>query len=154
MNMQHFLFRRFLWALLACALLCCQTGPACFAADTGLENTDSVSWLSYETALSRAKAENKKIFLYFYTDRCPYCKVMNTKTLKDDRVIELLNNQFLCAKVNLDKSPSLGAIYPVSGVPTSWFLESSGKKIGGRPGYSPPEMFLDMLKLIVDEKYK
>ena len=79
---------------------------------------------------------------------------MDAKTFTDRQVIDLLNDQFLCVKVNLDESPSLGAIYPVTGVPTSWFLESSGKKIGGRPGYVPPEMFIDMLKLIIDEKYK
>lgn len=167
--MKNIIFHRFLLTLLACVLLCVYSGSSCLAEDrtdsdrtqstvdskpAGVESDKTISWLSYEDALDRAKTENKKILIYFYTNRCPYCKVMETKTLSDQRVIDLLNDKFCCAKVNLDSKPAMRVMYPVSGVPTSWFLESSGKKIGGRPGFVPPEMFVETLQVVIDEKYK
>ena len=154
--MHHSIFYRCLCTLLTCVLLCCYNGAVCVAADQkgSTAGSETIEWLSYENGLARAKAQNKKTFIYFYTGRCPYCTMMEKKTLTDKSVIALLKEKFVCVRVNLNTSPSLGALYPVSGVPTAWFLESNGNKIGGRPGFIPAENFLEMLNFIVDEKYK
>ncbi len=154
--MQYSIFYRCLCTLLTCVLLFCISGADSAAAEQkeSTAGLKTIEWLSYENGLARAKAQNKKTFIYFYTGRCPYCTMMEKKTLSDESVIALLKEKFACVRVNLNESPSLGAIYPVSGVPTAWFLESNGNKIGGRPGFIPAKNFLEMLNFIIDEKYK
>lgn len=154
-------FSRCLCAALTCLFLCWPIGSVCLAADhnDGAKSVDpadakAIQWLSYEAGLARAKAEHKKAFIYFYTNRCHYCNIMEKTTLADNRIVDLLSDQFVSIKINLEETPALASVYFVSGVPSSWFLESSGEKIGGRPGYLAPEMFAELLNLVIDEKYK
>ena len=160
--MLKFMFRHGFWTGLACVCVCCCLGSFSIAAEPGssdqgltvAKNTSGIDWLPYETGLARSKAENKKVFLHFYTDRCHYCKVMANNTFVDKKVISSLNEKFISIKVDLAKNPSFSKLYPVRGVPTSWFLESTGEKIGLKPGYLPPDMFLKMLDFILSEEYK
>lgn len=166
--MRHPIFRCSLWAALVCALLCSynnlsfateqgksdQTQSATTMASPVIEKAQGIVWHPYEDGFSLAKAENKKTFLYFYTARCHYCRLMDTKTFTSDQVIALLNNHFIPVRVNLDEKQALRSQYQVRGVPTSWFLESSGARIGAKPGYLKPEQFAEMLQFVIDEKYK
>lgn len=167
--MQSFIIHGFLWTVLASVLLCCGNGNLSFAADaaesgraqfvadkgsSGITNKQNISWYSYENGLARAKAENKKIFLHFYTNWCHYCKVMVANTFVNKDVINLLNEKFISIRVNRDEKPSLKTKYPGLGVPSSWFLDSNGDKIGVKPGYLPPEQFIPILQFVASEEYK
>lgn len=158
-----------LWTMLTGVVLCCYSASFSLAADQsepgkitpvadmetrGLENKKEIVWYPYEEGLALAKAENKKTILFFYTDNCHYCKVMQTKTFAHDQVIDLLNSKFISVKVDADKKADVNSQYHIIGVPTSWFLESTGEQIGSQPGYIPPEEFTKMLEFILSERYK
>jgi thioredoxin-related protein len=89
----------------------------------------------YNSALKTAKKENKPLLLYFFSKSCYYCTLMDNKTLADKGVAATLNKDFVFLRVDVDKSEDLGRLYHVSGTPSSWFLESSGKRVGQIPGY-------------------
>lgn len=157
------------WVALMSVLLCfCNGTLSCAAdqtesdkkqpvADMKLSDTadkKTIAWRSYEDGFALAQAENKKTFLYFYTGNCHYCRIMDKETFTNDQVIAMLNNNFIPVRVDLGDKQALRAQYQVRGVPTSWFLESSGTRIGAKPGYFPPDQFMEMLQFVIDEKYK
>ena len=96
----------------------------------------------------------KKIFLYFYADWCHYCKMMQQATLSNKDVIHTLNSNFICIRVNSEQQAALASQYQVVGVPVSWFLESSGSRIGAQPGLLLPDQMKEVLQFVLSEKYK
>ena len=125
--------------------------PACRAADSA---EGGIKWASYEQGLAQAKQEQKKVYLYFYTDWCGYCKKMVADTFLNKKVIALLNKEFIPIQINSDKARDVAAKYKIRPVPASVFLEADGQTIGSRPGYLQPDVFLRMLEFVKAEGYK
>ncbi len=108
---------------------------------------------NYYTALDMAKKENKPVLLYFYSDSCYYCGVMDKKTLADKEVATMLKKDFVFMRVDADKPDELTRLYRIAGTPSSWFLESSGKRLGEVPGYIPPSDYKRVLEYIKGKHY-
>lgn len=124
--------------------------PATSAAGTA----DRVGWVSYEEGLSIGKQQGKKVFLHFFSNWCTYCKKMQQETLGDPPVLDYLDKHFAAVKINTDQYPGLAAKYRVQGLPTTWFLTSSGEPISHLPGYVAPEVFLPLLEFVASDSYK
>ena len=113
-----------------------------------------VHWVPYEKGMTMAKTLHKKVYLLFFTDNCRFCKMMDSGTLTDRKVIEALNKNFVPIRVNSNRQTRLASSYMVRGLPTAWFLEEDGSKIGCRVGYVPPKTFLNLLDFVASEGYK
>ena len=59
-----------------------------------------INWMTIEEAEAAVKKEPKKIFIDVYTDWCGYCKKMDATTFKDEAIIEYLNKEFYCVKLD------------------------------------------------------
>ena len=114
----------------------------------------SVKWYAYDEGLSLGEKKGKKIFMYFWADWCKICELMEKETLTKPKIIQYLNENFISIKVNSDAEKVLATSYLVRGLPTMWFLEKSGEKIGYHPGYVASDMFLPYLRYIRSDKYK
>ncbi len=127
------------------------------AADSPVPADDSgaaIQWVAYDDAVDAARQQDKKVYLYFHADRCSYCQVMDSKTLASEQVIARLNDDFIPVRIKMEDQPKVAEQFNVRGVPSSWFLEKSGQRIGSKPGYLPPDQFLELLDFVTDEKYK
>ncbi len=62
-------------------------------------------------ALDKAKAENKPIFLSIGYSTCHWCHVMEKECFEDPEVAQLLNDAFVCIKVDREERPDLDAEY-------------------------------------------
>lgn len=113
-----------------------------------------IQWFDYSTAVDKAAEQDKKVYLYFYADWCTYCKKMNSETFTSETVITALNRDFIPVRIKQEDDQELTKKYDVQGFPSSWFLEKTGERIGAKPGYLPPEQFLELLDFVVNEKYK
>ena len=135
----------------AVLLICAAVFPARAADLTG-----AIDWTEYESALSKAKEQDKKSFLYFYTDWCSYCKKVENVLFKDADVVEYLNENFVSTAVNVkgDESKSIAKDYGVSGFPTFWFLEEDSSRLNYLPGYIEKDKFLQILKYISTDSYE
>lgn len=132
----------------------CDSSPQAQGADSDdKQKTAQVNWYSYQQGLQKAKNQEKKVYLYFFSDNCHFCRVMDKKTFTSESVIAKLNKHFLPVRVNMGEKRELAKDYNIKGVPCSWFLKQSGEKIGGRPGYLKPEQFKKLLDYIIKEKY-
>jgi hypothetical protein len=71
-----------------------------------------VDWFPWgEEALNKAKAENKPIFLSIGYASCHWCHVMEEECFNDQEVANLLNQAFVCIKVDREERPDLDAQY-------------------------------------------
>lgn len=122
---------------------------------SGMAHAQTTQWLSYEETLKRALEEDKLIYLYFYSERCPWCVRMDHDVLNTKEVGSYLNEHFLSARIRVEEAPQLANLYRVRGFPTHIFLrEKAAGILVSRPGYIPDGSFLRMLQFIQAEKEK
>lgn len=71
-----------------------------------------VDWYPWgEEAFARAKAENKPIFLSVGYSSCHWCHVMEHESFEDEDVAALLNDHFVCVKVDREERPDVDEAY-------------------------------------------
>jgi uncharacterized protein YyaL (SSP411 family) len=71
-----------------------------------------VDWhLWGEEALSKAKAQNKPIFLSIGYAACHWCHVMAHESFEDETTAAFMNENFINIKVDREERPDLDAIY-------------------------------------------
>ena len=96
-----------------------------------------VDWFPWgEEALQKAKLENKPIFLSIGYSSCHWCHVMERESFVDLEIAKLLNDHFVCVKVDREERPDIDAIYMNA-------LQIYNQVTGnGRGGGWPLSMFL------------
>jgi hypothetical protein len=71
-----------------------------------------VDWYPWsQEALDKAKAEDKPLFVSIGYSTCHWCHVMEMECFSDMQVAELLNQAFVCIKVDREERPDLDATY-------------------------------------------
>ena len=108
---------------------------------------NAVDWYPWaEEALARAKAEDKPIFLSVGYSTCHWCHVMERESFENEEIAALMNQWFICIKVDREERPDLDEIYMAAvqsmtgqgGWPMSVFLTPELKPFFGGT-YFPPE---------------
>lgn len=108
----------------------------------------------YSTAIAKAKSVNKPLMFIVSNHGCHFCVQFENSTLKDPKVVQKLNNDYVNAVVYIDENPIFPHQLDVPGTPGTWFLKSNGE-----PMFEPimgavgSEDFLKALD-IVKEEYK
>ncbi|MBU1053572.1 MAG: thioredoxin fold domain-containing protein [Proteobacteria bacterium] len=116
--------------------------------------TDDIKWHKYDEAKKLCNNNQEKLFIYFYSDSCRYCREMENKTFKDKTVTDILNNNFIPVKINGDNERNLTFTYKVRGWPGLLFVDDKEEVIFKHLGYIPPEMFKSILKYVYTDSYK
>jgi uncharacterized protein len=71
-----------------------------------------VDWYPWSNeAFQRAKAEDKPVFVSIGYSTCHWCHVMEKECFDDDDVAQLMNQAFVCIKVDREERPDLDAAY-------------------------------------------
>lgn len=98
----------------------------------------------WASALRRARAENRLIFLDAYTTWCGPCKMMDRKTFSDPAVGAYYNDRFINVKMDMEKGEGIGLNhrYNILAYPTLLFLDADGEVVHRVAGYHGPEKFL------------
>jgi uncharacterized protein YyaL (SSP411 family) len=113
-----------------------------------LQHADNpVDWYQWgDEALTRARDEDKPILLSIGYAACHWCHVMEHESFEDDVTAALMNERFVCIKVDREERPDLDSIYMDAvvamtghgGWPLTVFLTPEGEPfLGGT--YFPPE---------------
>jgi len=90
-------------------------------------------------AFEKAKKENKLIFLSIGYSSCYWCHVMERESFNNEEVAKILNENFICIKVDREERPEIDQIYMTAlnvqgrsgGWPLSMFLMADGRPIIG-----------------------
>ncbi len=108
--------------------------------------TNPVDWYPWsEAALTKAKTEDKPIFLSIGYAACHWCHVMAHESFEDETTAQFMNEWFVNIKVDREERPDLDSIYMNAvvgltgsgGWPMSVFLTPEGKPFYGGT-YFPP----------------
>lgn len=71
-----------------------------------------VEWFPWgDEALTKAKKENKPIFLSIGYSACHWCHVMAHESFEDENIARILNTKFISIKVDREERPDLDDIY-------------------------------------------
>ncbi len=71
-----------------------------------------VDWYPWgEEAFSRAKAEDKPVFLSIGYSTCHWCHVMARESFEDEEIAAVLNRSFISVKVDREERPDLDNVY-------------------------------------------
>ena len=106
-----------------------------------------VDWHPWgEEAFARARKEGKPIFLSVGYSTCHWCHVMEKESFENDSIAALMNEHFICVKVDREERPDVDKVYMTSlqamgqsgGWPMSMFLTPDLKPFYGGT-YFPPD---------------
>jgi uncharacterized protein YyaL (SSP411 family) len=106
-----------------------------------------VDWYPWgDEALGRARAEDRPILLSIGYAACHWCHVMERESFEDASVAALMNEHFVCVKVDREERPDLDSVYMDAvvsltghgGWPMTVFLTPDGEPFFGGT-YFPPE---------------
>ncbi|MFP4072389.1 MAG: thioredoxin domain-containing protein, partial [Desulfovibrionales bacterium] len=71
-----------------------------------------VDWFPWgEAAFGKAAAEDKPVFLSIGYSTCHWCHVMERESFEDEEVAELMNQTFVCIKVDREERPDIDSVY-------------------------------------------
>ena len=122
-----------------------------------LQHKDNpVNWFAWgDDAFKHACEEKKLIFLSIGYSTCYWCHVMEKESFEREEVAAVLNEHFICIKVDREERPDVDAIYMDAvvqlvgqgGWPMSVFLTPDLKPFYGGT-YFPPDRFIALLQQI------
>lgn len=115
---------------------------------------DNIVWYPHDQAFEKARAENKRIFIYFKSGRCPFCDDMDRNTFSDHKVIDYMNKHFINVLVSAEKDRNLARQYRVRGYPDSRFYDEHDQQVFQFFGFQEPDVFMIFLQYVKTGSYK
>jgi len=121
---------------------------------------EELVWWKYDRGLEEAQNLQRMILIYFYTDWCDYCRLMEETTFQNPVVKKILKESFVTIRVNAEgktkvmmggksvREAEVARRYRARPYPYIWFLEPDGTPIDSLPGYLPAEDFIMVLEYI------
>ena len=112
-----------------------------------------VDWYPWgEEALQKAKAENKPILVSIGYAACHWCHVMEHQSFEQEKIAQVMNEHFVCIKVDREERPDVDQIYMDAvhamglrgGWPLNVFLNPETKPFYGGT-YFPPQQWANLL---------
>ena len=109
---------------------------------------------SWKEVLSKAKAENKLIFIDVYTSWCGPCKMMAAETFPLKEVGDVFNAHFINYKIDAEKGEGIAIAkkFDVRAFPTYLFVNGDGELVYRVVGYMEANPFLEEAKIAIREK--
>lgn len=114
----------------------------------------SASLLDLRDEVRQAKAQGKRLMIYFGQDGCPYCKLLMQTNFSQRPIVEKTRRSFVAVALNLwgdqevtwvdgraMSEKALGRALRVQFTPTLLFLDEKGTIMVRLNGYLPPHRF-------------
>jgi uncharacterized protein len=109
-----------------------------------------VDWYPWgPEAIERAKLENKPILLSIGYSACHWCHVMEHESFENEQIAKIMNDNFVCVKVDREERPDLDQVYMNAvqlmtgsgGWPMTVFLTPAGMPFYGGTYFPPVDRF-------------
>ena len=97
---------------------------------------------SYQSALDKAKAENKELVLFFTAEWCTNCTTMKEKTISTPKVQEALS-KVVYLELDVDHEKELISKYKISSIPAYVRINSNEEELNRGVGVIKENAFLN-----------
>ena len=147
-------FRGITLILISFALL-----AGCGGSEVEIGGTNT--WMSFEAGMELARNMGKPVVIDFYTSWCRWCKVMDKKTFKNEKVASYLNEHFISIRLNAEQKTGkleyggrtytpagLARAFKLRGYPSIAYLDEKGGLIFVDAGFKQPDQFMVNLKYV------
>jgi uncharacterized protein YyaL (SSP411 family) len=113
-----------------------------------------VDWFPWgDEAFDKAKAENKLVLVSIGYSSCHWCHVMEHESFEDDSVAKVMNDLFVCIKVDREERPDVDQVYMSAvqlmtgrgGWPLNCFTLPDGRPVYGGT-YFPKDQWTQVLE--------
>lgn len=145
---------------------------------TSQSSSAAINWVTLDQAMAMNKQNNKKIYLFIYTDWCTWCHKFDSATLGDPGVAAYINNNYYAVRLNPEASdtiringnaylnPSPGKMWSANKFaimlldsnmkyPASVFLDGNGNRLAAPEyGYISVKDFKPILSLYSSTNWK
>ena len=103
---------------------------------------------SFAEAISKARAENKLVFVDCYTTWCGPCRMLQNNIFPEQKVGEFFNENFISIKIDCEHEdgPSICQRFAITAYPTLIFVNGDGKPVYRTMGYRSAESLIDEAK--------
>jgi uncharacterized protein YyaL (SSP411 family) len=117
-----------------------------------------VDWFPWgKEALAKAKQEDKLILVSIGYAACHWCHVMEHQSFENEQIAEVMNERYVCIKVDREERPDVDQIYMDAlqamglqgGWPLNVFLNAEAKPFYGGT-YFPPEQWVQVLENVAN----
>ena len=117
-----------------------------------------VNWLPWgDKAREKALSENKLMLVSVGYSSCHWCHVMERESFEDEDVADLMNQHFVCVKVDREERPDVDQVYMDAvqamnrqgGWPLNCFTTPDGKPVYGGT-YFPKESWMGILNQLAE----
>lgn len=117
-----------------------------------------VDWHAWNAkTLQKAKDENKMLLISIGYSACHWCHVMEHESFENPEVAAVMNEHFVCIKVDREERPDVDAVYMNAvqlihgngGWPLNAFALPDGRPFYGGT-YFKPEQWVDLLNKLVE----
>jgi uncharacterized protein YyaL (SSP411 family) len=117
-----------------------------------------VNWFAWnETTLQKAKDENKLMLVSVGYSACHWCHVMEHESFEDENVARMMNDLFVCVKVDREERPDIDQVYMAAvqlmtgrgGWPLNCFTLPDGRPLYGGT-YFQKEKWKEVLFALAD----
>ncbi|HEX8516788.1 MAG TPA: thioredoxin domain-containing protein [Bacteroidia bacterium] len=117
-----------------------------------------VNWYAWnDEALEKAKREDKLILISVGYSACHWCHVMEHESFEDETVAAIMNDHFVCIKVDREERPDIDQVYMLAvqlmtghgGWPLNCFALPDGRPVYGGT-YFPKQQWINVLLNLTD----
>lgn len=117
-----------------------------------------VNWLAWnDQTLERAVREDKLILISIGYSACHWCHVMEHQSFEDEKVAQIMNDHFICIKIDREERPDIDQVYMMAvqlmtgrgGWPLNCFALPDGRPVYGGT-YFPKEQWMHLLLNLAD----
>ena len=155
-----------MWGMMLCILCMAWSGNA----------QKKIKWMTWDEAMEKSQAEQKKIVVDIYTKWCGWCKKMDKATFRNEFIVDFVNDNFYAVKFDAEyKDPIVFngkeynyvkkgrrgfhelAIELTKGklsFPTVVFMDENRQVIQPIPGFQDAEKFELIMTYFAGEHFK
>ncbi len=117
-----------------------------------------VDWYAWNTsAWNKAQAENRLVLISIGYSACHWCHVMEKEVFEDHESAELMNQHFVCIKVDREERPDVDSVYMDAvhlmggrgGWPLNVFVLPDGRPVFGGT-YFPKQQWLNVMENLTE----
>ncbi len=129
------------WFLLAAALLLAPLLAAIPRAFAGADYPEGsrIEWNTFDSALfTRARTENRPLFLYFHGQWCTWCRDFQDESLEHDDVAKTIQDGYIPVLIDLDRRRDLFTRYGGRGLPFVVIVDALDNVQGRFTGHVGP----------------